>query len=251
LPEELILHLYSAVDAFIRSHDKVVIAFSGGVDSSVLAKICKDMGKTVYLVTIGFENSHDILFSRSISKLMGLSSSHITFELKEDEFNDDSRYVMSKLDCDKLSHIENCNAFYQISKIIKNNNLGSSFFTANGFDELFCGYDRYRSVYCQGEKGLLSFMKEKIENELHMIKEISMIIDLLDIQSFQPFLTDSFVSYAKDIPFGYKIKGPDDMLRKHIIREIALKIGVPKQSALHPKKAIQYGTRIHRYLRIK
>ncbi|MDF0680580.1 MAG: asparagine synthase C-terminal domain-containing protein [Candidatus Nitrosocosmicus sp.] len=160
ISDELIHYLYSTVEEFTKHSDKVVIAFSGGVDSSLLAKICKDLDKQVHLVTIGFANSHDIIFSKSISKLMGLSSRHIAFELKEDEFNDDSRYVMSKLDCDKLSHIENCNAFYQISKVIRNNNLGSSFFTANGFDELFCGYDRYRSIYCQGEESLLSFMKE-------------------------------------------------------------------------------------------
>lgn len=248
LHEDLILHLYSTVDRVVKNTDKVVIAFSGGVDSSVLAKICKDLGKTVNLVTIGFANSHDIVFSQSISKLLGLSSRHIAFELEEVEFLNDCEYVMSKLDCDKLSHIENCIAFYKISKIMKDNDLGSTFLTANGFDELFCGYDRYRSIYYQGENGLLSFMKEKIENELHMMKEISMIIHLLDIQSFQPFLADSFVNYAMNIPFEFKIKGPDDMLRKHIIREIALRIGVPTESALHPKKAIQYGTRIHKYL---
>jgi asparagine synthase (glutamine-hydrolysing) len=249
ISEDLILHLYSTVNEFVRDSEEVVIAFSGGVDSSVLAKICQDLGKTVNLVTIGFANSHDFLFSQSVSKLFGLSSSHIAYELKEAEFIDDCKSVMSKLDCHKLSHIENCIAFHQISKIVKDNNLGSTFLTANGIDELFCGYDRYRSIYSQGEKGLLSFMHEKIENELHMMKEISVIIGLLNIQSFQPFLSDSFVNYAKEIPFEFKIKGPEDMLRKHIIRKIAIEIGVPKESALHPKKAMQYGTNLHKLLK--
>ena len=247
--EELILRLYSAVEGFVRDSDDVVIAFSGGVDSSVLAKICKNMGKTVNLVTIGFANSHDLVFSKSISELLGLSSTHIAFELKEDEFNNDRKYVMSKLACDNLSHIENCIAFYQISKIVKNSNLGGSFLTANGFDELFCGYDRYRSYYSQGADFLLSFMEEKIVNEFHMMKEISMVINVLNIKSFQPFLSDSFIRYAKGIPFEYKITGSNDILRKHIIRDVALKIGVPKESALHPKKAIQYGSQIHKYLK--
>lgn len=246
--EDLILQLYSTVDKFVKNFDEVVIAFSGGVDSSVLAKICKDLGKTVNLVTIGFANSHDILFSQTISKLLGLASRHIAFELKEDEFVNDCKYIKSNLGCDNLSHIENCLAFYQISKIVRDNNLGPMFLTANGFDELFCGYDRYRSIYCRGEDSLLSFMNEKIENELHMMKEIAMIIDSLYIKSFQPFLTDTFINYAKGIPFEFKIKGPEDMLRKHIVREIALEIDVPKESAFHPKKAMQYGTMVHKFL---
>ena len=76
ISEELTLRLYSTVETFIKNTDQVVIAFSGGVDSSILAKICKDLGKQVYLITIGFPNSHDLLFSKSISKLLGLSSTH-------------------------------------------------------------------------------------------------------------------------------------------------------------------------------
>jgi asparagine synthase (glutamine-hydrolysing) len=246
--EDLIFHLYSTVDKFIKNYEKVVIAFSGGVDSSVLAKICKDLGKTVNLITIGFANSHDILFSQTISKLLGLASGHIAFELEEDKFVNDYKYIMSRFGCANLSHIENCLAFYQISKIVNDNNLGPMFLTANGFDELFCGYDRYRSIYCRGEDSLLSFMNEKIENELHMMKEISLIIESLNIKSFQPFLTDSFINYVKGIPFEFKIKGPEDMMRKHIVREIAIQIGVPKESAFHPKKAMQYGTMVHKFL---
>ena len=58
------------------------------------------------------------------------------------------------------------------------------------------------------------------------------------IKSIQPFLTDNFIAFAKTIPIEYKIKGNNDFIRKHIIREIALDIGVPKESAMYPKKAI-------------
>ncbi|MDQ2684794.1 MAG: asparagine synthase C-terminal domain-containing protein [Thermoproteota archaeon] len=248
ISKELTTHLYSAVEAFVKHTDRAVIAFSGGVDSSILAKICKDLGKQVYLVTIGFSGSHDILFSKSISKLLGLFSNHVVYEILQDDFNDSISKVKSSLKCNNLSHVENCIAFYQISKIVRDNKLGNSFLTANGFDELFCGYDRYRSYYPNGTDFLLSYMEEKLGNETHMMKEISMEISKLGIQSFQPFLTESFIRFAKDIPLEYKIKGPDDTLRKHILREIALTIGVPSESALHPKKAIQYGSLIHKNL---
>ena len=44
------------------------------------------------------------------------------------------------------------------------------------------------------------------------------------------------------------IKDSDDLFRKHIIRELALKIGVPEISANKRKKALQYGSLIHKAL---
>lgn len=246
--DELTRCLYSIVEDFIKHYDQVTIAFSGGVDSSILAKICRDLDKQVYLVTIGFPNSHDIEFSKLISKLLFLSSSHIAYELKEEEINQNFKYVKSKISCNNLSHIENCVAFFQISKIIKNNNLDMFFLTANGFDELFCGYDRYRFQFSNGTESIIEYMEEKLDNESHLMREISQVIGSLGVMSYQPFLSQEFIKFAKDIPLEYKIKGRDDLMRKHILREIALRIGVPKESAMHPKKALQYGSLIHKYL---
>jgi len=248
ISEELTLRLYSTVETFIKNTDQIVIAFSGGVDSSILAKICKDVGKQVYLVTIGFPNSHDLLFSKSISNLLALQSNHMTFEITQNDMLNDIKYVQDNLSCNNLSHVENCIAFYQISRFIRNNRLSDFFLTANGFDELFCGYDRYRSFYQEGEAAINKYMEEKLANEAHMMKEISEVISELGINSYQPFLSESFIKYSKNISLNYKIRSSDDLLRKHILRDIALKIGVPKESALHPKKAIQYGSNIHKFI---
>ena len=47
---------------------KIGIAFSGGVDSTLVSKICTDMGFDVVLLTIGFSESHDILFSKEVNE---------------------------------------------------------------------------------------------------------------------------------------------------------------------------------------
>jgi asparagine synthase (glutamine-hydrolysing) len=172
----------------------------------------------------------------------------MTFEITPNDMLNDIRYVKTKMSCNNLSHIENCLAFYQISRIVRNNKLSDFFLTANGFDELFCGYDRYRSFYQEGETAINKYMEEKLVNEAHMMKEISEVISELGIDSYQPFLSESFIKYSKNISLDYKIRGSDDMLRKHILRDISLKIGVPKESASHPKKAIQYGSNIHKFI---
>ena len=115
-------------------------------------------------------------------------------------------------------------------------------------DELFCGYDRYRSRFDFGLESVMEFMDEKLTNEFHLVSEVSRVVDMNHIKSIQPFLTKKFIDFSKKIPLEYKITGSSDRLRKHIIREIATDLGVPKESATYPKKALQYGSLIHKNL---
>ncbi|MGI0040463.1 MAG: asparagine synthase-related protein, partial [Nitrosopumilaceae archaeon] len=68
------------------------------------------------------------------------------------------------------------------------------------------------------------------------------------VKILQPFLSKEFVTFAKKIPIEEKIHGPDDLMRKHIVRDLGLKIGVPKEAAFKRKKALQYGSLIHKAL---
>jgi asparagine synthase (glutamine-hydrolysing) len=244
---ELCRVLYSTVHNSIKDVDKVAIAFSGGVDSTLLSKICKDLGIQIFIITIGFPHSHDVLFSKSISNLISETQNHIIYELNDIDFIETLKYVKSKIACNNLSHIENCIAFNFLSKIVKENDLGEFFLTANGLDELFCGYDKYRLHFDKGSDFLIKFMEDKLFNEFHLMNEVYNIIEQSGIKSIQPFMTDSFINFAKAIPLEYKIKGSNDFIRKHILREIALDIGVPKESAMYPKKALQYGSLIHKH----
>jgi len=47
---------------------KIGIAFSGGVDSTLISKICSDLGYDVTLLTIGFPESHDVLFAKEVNR---------------------------------------------------------------------------------------------------------------------------------------------------------------------------------------
>ncbi|MDQ4074216.1 MAG: asparagine synthase-related protein [Thermoproteota archaeon] len=241
--------LYDAVNFSLKGNDKAIIAFSGGVDSTLLAKICQDLKKKLCLVTIGFHDSHDMQFSKKISGLLPFPHDHLSFEVTEPQFREHFRYVRSTMTCNNISHIENCIAFLHLSKALKGRNLGFSFATANGLDELFCGYDKYRLYFDGGDESVSRFMDEKLKNEFHLMNEIRAVTSANDVIPVQPFLTQDFIDFAKQIPLKYKIHGHNDLLRKHIIREVALEVGVPIESAMYPKKALQYGSLIHKYLK--
>jgi asparagine synthase (glutamine-hydrolysing) len=240
--------LYDAVSENISEISRVAVAFSGGVDSSLLANICHHhLGKQVTLVTIGFSGSHDINFSKNMASKMGME--HQVYEIDYGDFEENLKRVRQAIRCENTSHIENCIAYFYICRLAKQNDL-NVVLSANGCDELFCGYDRYRSAYCSGgETEISTLMDNNIANEFALIEEIKIVATQLGVQVRQPFLSPRFIQFAKTIPINQKIKGPDDMTRKHILRRIALALGVPEESAMKPKKALQYGSSIHKYFK--
>ncbi|MGI8832329.1 MAG: DUF7411 family protein, partial [Nitrososphaeraceae archaeon] len=83
--------LFAAVEQAIGSETSLAIAFSGGLDSSLLAKICKDMRVEVTLLTIGFTESYDISFSREIASKMGLP--HKILKLDDESFESKVNHI--------------------------------------------------------------------------------------------------------------------------------------------------------------
>jgi asparagine synthase (glutamine-hydrolysing) len=243
---ELSRKIIDSIKNCILKEKNFGIAFSGGIDSSLLAKVSRDIYKdNVILLSIGFPFSHDLEFSRKIAHELNMK--HFTYEIQNEQFSNIAKKVIDNLECNNISHIENCIAFYFISLLSIENNC-KLVLTANGFDELFCGYDRYRQIILHGEKQIKSFMAQRIINELTLVNEINMISKEFHVKIKQPFLAQKFIDYAMKIPIEKKIHGPSDYLRKHILRETAISLNVPIEAAMKPKKALQYGTLIHKNL---
>ena len=233
----------------VKESKTVGISFSGGVDSSLLAKIAKDLGYDIILLTMGFEDSHDVEFSKTMAKTLGIR--HEIELLSEKTFSDVAKKIWDMINVDNLSWNENCIAFYYVAKLAKKHNI-TKVITANGIDELFCGYNSYRDFIPEGEEAVIGLMKEKLDNEIRMMKVVNQVTSEFGVQLVQPFLSEQFIEFAKIVPLEHKIKDKDDLMRKHIVRKLALSIGVPKESALKQKKAMQYGSLIHKnFLKVK
>ena len=224
---------------------KIGIAFSGGVDSTLVSKICKELGFDITLLTIGFPNSHDIEFAKEVNAK--LDYKHEILEIESDSFNEISKKINQKIKTENISWNENCIAFYYVSKLAKSLGL-STVVTANGIDELFCGYNAYRDVFESGESAIIELMNSKLDNELKMMKAVNDVASEFDVKILQPLLSSTFIDFAKNISISEKISGKDDLLRKHAIRKLALDVGVPEFSANKRKKALQYGSKIHKAL---
>ncbi|SMH71690.1 asparagine synthase C-terminal domain-containing protein [Candidatus Nitrosotalea okcheonensis] len=244
LEKELHTQMVQAIEG-TKGSGKIGISFSGGVDSCLLAKICQDLGYNVLLFTMGFEGSHDVEFSRRMAKVLGMN--HEIEIISEKTFGDVAKKIWDEINVDNLSWNENCIAFYYVAKLAQKHKV-TKVMTANGIDELFCGYNAYRDSISEGKDMVLEMMEDKILNETRMMKAVNQIVSEFGVSIVQPFLSKEFIGFAKLVPLEYKIKGKDDLVRKHLIRKLAVSIGVPEESALKLKKAMQYGSLIHKNL---
>ncbi len=224
---------------------KIGIAFSGGVDSTLISKICSDMDYDITLLTIGFNESHDVLFAKQVNE--HLNYPHHVLEIDPDSFSDVSSKIYQTINTENLSWNENCIAFYYVSKLAKSLEL-DIVVTANGIDELFCGYNAYREAFSEGESKIHEVMSSKLDNELKMMRAINLIASEFGVEILQPLLSTKFIEYAKTIPLSEKIHDSEDLHRKHIIRKLASQISVPEISCTKRKKALQYGSKIHKAL---
>ena len=242
--EELFDKIKTAISETI-TEKKIGIAYSGGVDSTLISKICKDMDYDITLLTIGFSKSHDILFAKQVNE--ELNYPHHILEIELETFPSISSDIHEKIKTDNLSWNENCIAFYYVSKLAKSLGI-NTVVTANGVDELFCGYNAYRKAFSGGESKINEVMEAKLDNELKMMKAVNMIASDFGVQILQPLLSSDFIDYAKTVPISEKIVDSEDIYRKHMIRKLASEVGVPEISCSKRKKALQYGSKIHKTL---
>ncbi len=242
--KQLLDEMQNAVKETV-SDKKVGVAFSGGVDSTLLAKLAKDMGYDIHLLTIGFHDSHDINFAKEVNQILNFS--HSISEIDPEKFKEISQKINHTIKSDNLSWNENSIAFYYVAELAQKNGL-KTVVTANGIDELFCGYNSYREAIEKGEDEVVKMMNDKLKNEGEMMVAVNQVTTEFGVTMVQPLLSQSFVDYSKKIPVSEKIHGPDDMQRKHPIRELAMDYGVPEVAAKKQKKALQYGSQIHKSL---
>lgn len=229
----------------LQGCSRVGVAFSGGVDSSLIATACVQHAE-VMLLTVGFESSHDIKYATTIAERLRLP--HHSHIISEQDLIRAYRLVRDFVPEGRpLSWYENCIGFY-IAAGLANTLRLDQMVAANGIDELFCGYDSYRRIYDSGEGAIQEMILQKTANEVLMLDAVSEAAGLHGVLVRQPLLHDSFVQFSWTVPLSEKVRGSDDILRKHAVRRAAAMAGLPPDVCLKRKKALQYGTRIHQGL---
>ena len=227
--EEIILELArlleNAVD--INTDKEVGIAFSGGVDSTLIAYLCQKLGKKFTLYSVGFEDSKDMQAAKNTAMKMNwpLKTKIIKLEDCEEIFKEVMR-ITGKTDPISIGVGA---VTYSVLQMMEEDRL----LTGLGSEELFAGYERHKgNINEECWKGLLDIYERDLKRDLSLAKDVGKEIKF-------PFLDKKLIDYAMKIDGNLKV----GEFRKQILRETAIQLGLAKEFAFRKKCAAQYGSK--------
>ncbi len=224
-----------------RGLKKAAVLFSGGVDSSLIAKSVSEKVPETVLFVSGLENSADVLAAEKTALLLGLPLVKVILSQRDVE-----RLALKAIKI--LSFYDEMQvalAVPLLACVEKIKEMGFKVvFSGQGSDELFCGYSYYSD--CLSEKGYAGvedavwFAVSRMWHRNLYRDEIIVASNGLELRT--PFLLSPFLEEALSVPVEEKIKGVDDSLRKHPVRLLAKHYSLPSKVVLMKKKSLQYGS---------
>jgi asparagine synthase (glutamine-hydrolysing) len=238
--------LIDSVDKRTRGLSNVGIIFSGGVDSTIIAKISDDLGVDTTLYTAGHETSSDINFAKRTAADMHLPLKIRTLEVKDVRIY--TELVLNAIEEYNIMKIGVGMPSYVASEMARSDGI-RVVMSGQGADEIFAGYHRYIQSYADNGEGLQDDLVEDVKNLYHVNLQRDDAVTMANsVELRVPYLDPKLVETALKVPIKYKLDYGKDNLRKCILREIASDIGVPPEIVRRPKKAAQYGSGIHKIL---
>ena len=235
----------------VNGLSEIGVIFSGGLDSSYLALLLKEISMNfplkIKLYAVGAEGSKDVEAAIYASKFlnMDLEICEVTEELIRESLPE----VVSAIGDDNLMKVGVGLTTYFATKMVAQDGIKVAI-SGQGADELFGGYKRYLKSFVDGT--LNYDLREDMSNMYHVNLERDDACSMLNsVELRLPFLDKKLVELVLNIPDNKKIVSMHDDMRKSILRKIAFEGGLDYEIAYRPKKAAQYGTGIDKILRKK
>ncbi|CAG0977518.1 asparagine synthase (glutamine-hydrolysing) [Methanosarcinales archaeon] len=228
--------LFEAIERSVKKRQFVpcAIAFSGGLDSSLLTALCRD----AKLYSVGMAGSHDIDQTKKAAQLLGLSDNLHLHELTMDELETAIPAVIRAIESSDPMKVSIALPLFFASKDARFDGF-RVMLSGQGADELFAGYKRYESMNSL-ELGIA--LKKDLDNIAENNLERDDAVTMANsVELRVPYLDKNVVELALRIAPELKIHNG---IRKYILRLAAGKI-LPDELAWKEKKAAQYSSGIY------
>ncbi len=212
------------------------ILLSGGVDSSLIAFIAKQLKCSFSCYTVGIEGSDDIAWAQKVAGEYGLDFKFKVLSMGELE--NVVKDVVKLINEPDLVKVSVGSVLYSAGKLAlsdRNNVL----FNGIGSEEIFAGYKRhedasknFEALHNECWNGLKGMWARDLSRDFIIAKHLG-----LDLRV--PFLDKELIKAGMDIHPMHKL---DKDNKKIILREAAEFIGLKKEFAWRKKTAAQYGS---------
>ena len=247
---------------------KVGVLFSGGVDSTIIAKMLKDLNVDFTCYVSGVhEKADDVVHAKKVAEELGLKLKVVLLNEKIGEENQER--IKSKKRDELIEYKQMLDSYLKvIVPLIEDNNavkvsVAFPFFLAFeearkdnvkvmfsglGSEELFAGYKRYRKSLDINKEAIHGLLK-LYERDLYRDDVISMYNS---IELRTPFLDKDLIKYSLQVDESLKIikgqkDGQDTFIDKYVLRKVAEELGI--SIAWRKKKAAQYGSRFDKLIK--
>jgi len=217
-----------------RYYKPCAIAFSGGLDSSLLAALCKD----AKLYSAGMKGSHDIGQTKKAAQLLDLQDNLHLHELTIDELETALPCVINAIGSTDAMQISIALPLYFASKDAHSDGK-RVILSGQGADELFAGYKRYESMTApELESALKKDLGNIARNNLERDDAVTMANS---VELRVPYLDRKVVELARRIVPELKMHNG---IRKYILR-MASSMILPDELVWKEKKAAQYSSGVY------
>jgi len=224
------------------------LAFSGGLDSTLVAHAAKENGLRPELITVGLKGQAELEHARRVAKELGLD---ITVrELSQSEIIDRLGEVVETVESNDPTVIGHSVPLFFVCEVAEEMGMGH-LLVGQLSDELFAGYGRFEELalkhhFLEARKEVLRSVLAAATNDFEPGDKLA-VSHRLDLQS--PFAYLPLVDYALSIPISLKLRlVGDGVVRKYILRRLAASWKLPESVVNRPKKAVQYSTGVQKVL---
>lgn len=220
---------------------EVAVAFSGGLDSSIIAFLAKKTSVDAQLIHVSLEKQCETDHAKGVAEELELPIHVYTYD-EADVENVVKKVVWLIEEPDPVKTSIAIPIYWTAEKTAEINL--KVLLAGQGADEFFGGYKRYVDDYLQHGK---EKAQEAILNDIAEMHETNFerdfkICNYHNIELRLPFATYGMAKFATALPLEFKIERSKETLRKLVLRRAAQNMGLRRSVVDKPKKAIQYTT---------
>ena len=227
---------------------RVAVAYSGGLDSGVIACCSQATGLDVELLTVTVKSNGEFEHAKRTAKELG-------FPLVAKQYSlTDVRAAISQV----LQRMEKANVMdvaiavpiLWASQLAEEKGV-QAIFMGQGADELFGGYDRYILAYQRRgpEEARRMMMKDILNLSELSLERDEQVSAGTKVELRLPFADRELMRFVLALPLSLKIGGVEESHQKLVLRRVAKLHGIPSSVSERPKRAMQYSTGVDASIR--
>lgn len=240
--------LMRSIKRITKDVDRVAVAFSGGLDSTVAAWLAKQANVEVELISVGLSGSPELQTAEKFASTLDLQVTLEPFSL--DSLEEYVRRIVWLIEEPNLMKVSIAIPLHWAAKVAAQRGH-RIMLCGQGSDELYGGYYKYaRTLDARGHRALVTELNRSVIQSAEVNYERDeQATAPFNVELRTPFADLDIIRFSMTIPSDFKVKPGNDLTRKWVLRNVAKELGVPEEMVWRRKKAIQHGTGVENAIR--